>query len=149
MSQAKLAASLQQFGVHGAYATTIAKIESGERAVQVDELRGLAEIFGVSADTLIGRRSDSTDLAWAMSKLTSGAQKIATEVHGLHDRLVREAEDVRCARGPGDGPARSLLDAVSDARQALLSAEDALLALATEFPLPGMSLERAESTPAP
>lgn len=148
MSQRRLSRELTRRGVAGLYPATIAKIESGARAVQVDELRALADIFGITTDTLIGRRSDNTDLAWAMGKLTSSAQKIAIEVHGLHDKLEREAQDVRMAMRETAGQTRALLDAVTEARSALLTAEDCLISLAGEFPLPGVSLERAESTPA-
>jgi transcriptional regulator with XRE-family HTH domain len=65
------------------HASTIAKIETGKRAVHIDELDIFADIFGMSMDALVGRRGDSSDLAWAASKLTSNAQKMAGDLDAL------------------------------------------------------------------
>ena len=57
LSQAELAKMLNARGVP-AYPTTVAKIESGERSVKLDEIAAIADIFGVSIDTFIGRQSN-------------------------------------------------------------------------------------------
>ena len=69
--------------VRSMHTSTVAKIEAGTRAVHADELSAYADIFGVSVDALLGRTRDGTDLAWAVAKLTSSAQKTASEVHAL------------------------------------------------------------------
>lgn len=55
LSQSDLAKQLSAKGIHSIYATTVAKIESGERAVRIDEAAALADLFGVSTDALMGR----------------------------------------------------------------------------------------------
>ena len=39
------------------HATTIAKIEAGSRSVRINEAVGIADLFEVSLDTLLGRKS--------------------------------------------------------------------------------------------
>src|ERR1700742_3389366 len=77
-SQAELAQALVTRGMIG-HTSTIAKIELGLRGVRIDELCAFADLFGMSVDTLLGR-GGTNDLAWAISKLTGNAQKIAVEI---------------------------------------------------------------------
>jgi transcriptional regulator with XRE-family HTH domain len=57
-----MAAMAELLGAKGitAYPSTIAKIEAGTRAVQIDELVAYAEIFDVSTDLLLGHTSTGT-----------------------------------------------------------------------------------------
>lgn len=55
LSQADVAKRLGDMGVDGIYATTIAKMENGERAVRVDEAAAIADLFETSVDVLTGR----------------------------------------------------------------------------------------------
>ena len=57
---------LQNRGFEHIYSTTVAKIESGERAVRIDEAAALADLFDVSVDALLGRNVERTgNLAYA------------------------------------------------------------------------------------
>jgi transcriptional regulator with XRE-family HTH domain len=55
-SQAHLAKLLSARGL-SVYATTIAKVEAGERGATIDEIVAVADVFGVSVDALVGRSS--------------------------------------------------------------------------------------------
>lgn len=133
-SQSELAAKVSA----GCYASTIAKIEAGSRAVRIDEIDAISDIFGISVDVLIGRTGRTADLAWAMSKLTSNAQKYATEILGLRQRLAGDVEDVLAlvnSREIGER-IRESLDAVQAASQLLVATEVTLNTLANQFPIP-------------
>ena len=54
-SQPHFAELLEAQGVTPMHATTVAKIESGKRSVRVVEALGMAEVFDVSIDSLMGR----------------------------------------------------------------------------------------------
>ena len=88
------------------YISTIGKLEAGVRGVRADELAVLADIFGTSVDALIGRKSSGGDLMWAVSKLTSAAQKSLSEVNDLASRLAS------AATRPAATAARSTVSAV-------------------------------------
>ena len=51
-SQSDVAKMLSDKGIDGIYPTTIAKIEAGDRAVRIDELLAIADLFEVSLDGL-------------------------------------------------------------------------------------------------
>jgi transcriptional regulator with XRE-family HTH domain len=59
LTLATLAKLLQDKGL-SVHATTIAKIEYGERPAKLDEAVAVADVFGVSLDALIGRRRSRT-----------------------------------------------------------------------------------------
>jgi transcriptional regulator with XRE-family HTH domain len=75
LSLAALAQLLQDKGL-SVHATTIAKIEYGERPAKLDEAAALADVFGVSLDALIGRRrgrsGDKSLPLHALAKRTAG-----------------------------------------------------------------------------
>jgi transcriptional regulator with XRE-family HTH domain len=134
-SQARFATKVSERGLV-IHPSTIAKIEMGKRAVHVDELSTFADIFGTSIDALVGRRGASTDLAWAASKLTSNAQKMATDLDALRTRLRGAYDDVRAAVGPGGEAVDNLLEHAGSAILQLSTAQDWLNRLANQFPLP-------------
>lgn len=116
--------------------TTVAKIESGARGVRLDFVCAVADIFGVSVDALLGRSGRSGDLAWMASKLTSNAQKIATEIDTLRHRLYSEYDEIWAALGrDSDNP---LLEVGGTALSRLTEASNALNDLARQFPLPSV-----------
>jgi hypothetical protein len=117
------------------YPSTIAKIEAGKRAVQVNELSVYADLFGTSIDTLVGRAN--SDLAWAVSKLTSNAQKMAADIEGLSRRLRSEFDDVRATVGVGGEAVDELFAVAGSTILQLVVAQDWLNKLANQFPLPG------------
>jgi transcriptional regulator with XRE-family HTH domain len=97
-SQDELAARLGDrrlpYGLDYFHRSAIAKIEAGTRSVRPEELAAFADLFRTSIDALLGRSPGGSDLAWAVSKLTSSAQKMAGEVSGIRARLMNDAQDV-------------------------------------------------------
>lgn len=121
-----------------AYGTTIAKLEAGDRAVQLDELVALANIFGVSLDALVGRGHNGSDLVWAVSKLTSVAQKSAAEIATLNQRVAGELQDVRhYSQYDRYASVDGMIATAIVACEAMTTAHDRLMLLADAFPLPG------------
>ena len=121
--------------VRSMHTSTVAKIEAGTRAVHADELSAYADIFGVSVDALLGRTRDGTDLAWAVAKLTSSAQKTASEVHALYDRINADLEDVAYYAADSTA-ADNVMEMTGEALARLRSCEVVLNELADQFPIP-------------
>jgi transcriptional regulator with XRE-family HTH domain len=74
------------------YATTIAKIEAGDRAVGIAEAVAIAELFEVPLDSLLGRKPRAErDLTYALSALLDAVFTSRTELQrnarSLRDRL--------------------------------------------------------------
>lgn len=133
-SQAALAAAVRRRGLL-CHETTIAKIEAGSRAVRVDELTVLSEIFTVSIDMLVGRNR-SGELAWAAGNLTAAAQKMATEIDAMRSRLASDRDDLVQARTIGGSAVDNLLERAVTSIRALAGARDCLNGLADQFPIP-------------
>lgn len=130
-------ALVDMLAVRGVYVhpTTLAKVETGDRGVRLDMLWALADIFGVSIDTLIGRGGHSSDLAWAASKLTSNAQKAAGDIAAIAHRLQGEYDEVWSMLGQ-HGRRGPLVMSGAAALAHLRQAREALNKLAGQFPLP-------------
>jgi transcriptional regulator with XRE-family HTH domain len=113
-SQALMAKLLSHKGL-AIYATTIAKIESGERAMRVDELVAVAQLFGISLDTLVGHRGDRgndkesqvTALAdtamrslWQIGSTESALRAALADLDGFtldrHDKTLRDGCEAAC-----------------------------------------------------
>ena len=145
-SQAELTHRISNHGVVGWYPSTVAKIEAGDRSVYVHELLAFADLFGVTVDTLLGRRPDVSDVLWATSRLSSNAAKMAADISGLQQRV---GDDLRELINFADRERKresiqSPIDLAAQAVARLAQAHEALTALASEFPLPGMKLERSQ-----
>ena len=54
-SQAEMAKILSDKGLRPMHPTTVAKIEAGDRSVRINEAVGMADLFEVSMDSLLGR----------------------------------------------------------------------------------------------
>ncbi|MCW2652034.1 MAG: hypothetical protein JWR32_3010 [Mycobacterium sp.] len=86
-SQAYLAKLLSDRGIT-AYATTIAKVEAGERAARIDELVTIADIFGVSVDALLGHSVErSDDKPLVLNALIDTAQHAQWRVRSIEAEL--------------------------------------------------------------
>lgn len=122
------------------YPSTIAKIESGERDVRINELYAFADLFEVSTDVLLGRHGNSTDVVWAMSRLTTNAQRIVADLSAIRTRLSGDLEDMRtyAKRERREGAVEKLGDLATDALGDLESAQERVSAVAGQFPLPGV-----------
>lgn len=99
-SQAELAKLLRRKGLESVYATTIAKIESGDRAVRINEAEALADLFELSIDALLGRTAPKTDVRYAARALHDAVEQTAWQLEvieaGVRDRLA----DLEAFPGP-------------------------------------------------
>jgi transcriptional regulator with XRE-family HTH domain len=87
-SQADLAELLQGRGLEHIYSTTVAKIESGERAVRIDEATAIADLFEVSVDSLLGRNVErGSDLAYTLRFVLDVARRSAQQTAAIADAL--------------------------------------------------------------
>lgn len=136
-SQSHLAKQAMAAGTGSMHPATIAKIEAGDRGVQIDEAVAFANIFGVSVDALVGRVSHSGDLMWAISKLTGVAHKSIPEIDIINQRIVGELKDVceyaQYERRSIDG----VIQSAAVVCERLSATHEALTQLADQFPLPG------------
>lgn len=80
-SQADMAKMLSDKGIQPMHPTTVAKIEAGDRSVRINEALGIADLFEVSVDSLLGRKHLTQD--------EELAQRLR-ELHGLADRYISE-----------------------------------------------------------
>jgi transcriptional regulator with XRE-family HTH domain len=93
-SQADVAQMLSDKGIP-AYPTTIAKIEAGDRAVKIDEATGIADLFGVSLDRLLGRNLDPNgDLIYTLRGLLGAAQEASSHVAAFEAVLRDRAAEL-------------------------------------------------------
>ena len=80
--------------------TTAAKVENGQRSVRVDEAAMIADLFGVSLDVLLGRKTNlRTDVAYILSGMQRDASKAAHEIGGLLDDIEDWFMELEAARG--------------------------------------------------
>ena len=91
-SQADVSKMLRDKGIDSMYPTTVAKVESGERAVRMVEAAAFADLFGVSVDWLLGRDiGPQQDLVFTLQAASQTAQQAAPLVTsieaGLRDRV--------------------------------------------------------------
>jgi transcriptional regulator with XRE-family HTH domain len=94
-SQEDLAKMLLDRRIEGVYPSTIAKVEAGDRAVRIDELTAIADVFGVSVDTLLGRKAKSRrDLRYLLDALTDAVFLSRTELHRTANTLQDRLEDI-------------------------------------------------------
>lgn len=141
-SQAELANMLSDKGIHGIYPTTVAKLESGDRAIRVDELAAIADLFSVSVDALLGRNPASGDLVWVMSQLNDLARRSAKSVEDLKETITDLLEDVEfyATAGAEKVPVDEIVKATRSALEALETARIALGHVANHQNNPGVKV---------
>jgi transcriptional regulator with XRE-family HTH domain len=87
-SQADLAELLQGRGLGHIYPTTVAKIESGERAVRIDEATAIADLLKVSVDALLGRNVErGSNLAYTLRSVLNIARQSSQQTAAIADAL--------------------------------------------------------------
>jgi transcriptional regulator with XRE-family HTH domain len=120
-SQADLAELLQGRGLGHIYPTTVAKIESGERAVRIDEATAIADLFEVSVDALLGRNVErGSDLAYTLRAVQNIARQSAQQTTAIADSLSDSLVDLDALEFNG----REVLEKdVMRARRALREAQ--------------------------
>ncbi|MGO8853693.1 MAG: helix-turn-helix domain-containing protein [Mycobacterium sp.] len=128
-SQEELAKRLTENGIP-VYSSTIAKIESLKkpRAVRLGEAAGIADLFGISLDGLLGRHAGpGSDLWFALRALADSSQRSAIEVMGIATAMRDRLVDLIIYEFDG----RDLLTSEGNrAAGALLEATEALMKLA-------------------
>lgn len=87
-SRADLSKRLQDKGLEHLYASTVAKIEYGERPVRIDEATAIADLFEVSVDTLLGRSvAPKNDKMYVFKALLDSAQQASWQVSSIESTL--------------------------------------------------------------
>ncbi|WP_422742151.1 helix-turn-helix transcriptional regulator [Mycobacterium sp. WMMD1722] len=125
-SQAEMAKRLSDNGID-LHPTTIHKIEKGDRTVRVDEAVGIAELFGVSLDALLGRKaSRDDDLLYALRSVLETAQHSAWQVQTAETTMRERAGELAALGGQDDLIAKcdSACVALGEAAQALAAVQE-------------------------
>ena len=124
-SQAEMAKMLRDQGIQPMHWTTIAKIEKGERSVRIDEAAGIADLFGISVDTLLGRRAKpKSDLVHTLTNVVDTGYRASMQIHEMRSAIADRVTDLSVFDGCGD-----LVAGCERARALLMSADDALTTL--------------------
>jgi transcriptional regulator with XRE-family HTH domain len=143
-SQAHVAQLLSDKGL-AVYPTTVAKIEAGERAVRVDELVALANIFGVSVDALLGhsvQRARAGDKGLTFNALARLVQHTVGQAESLEatlrDRLADLdsfdlRKDERATQAECEHACDALGDVVAAARKAASRLQRIQKRMVTDF----------------
>jgi hypothetical protein len=106
-----------------AHPTTIAKIETGERVVRIEELSALADMLDLSVDTLIGhKRRPGGDLAYAQRALRDTVEHTARVVTEQLVRIGSATVDLDIA--DHDSQCAELRASTDDLVHALLNAKE-------------------------
>ncbi|MEN4477723.1 helix-turn-helix transcriptional regulator [Mycolicibacterium cosmeticum] len=108
--------------------TVLAKIEKGARSVRIVEAAVIADLLGVSLDSLLGRRSGvANEVADIVANLKTTAGKAVMDIAGLHNAIQGWFTDL----GDLDFAERPELErAGGSALKALVDAQDALYGIA-------------------
>jgi transcriptional regulator with XRE-family HTH domain len=95
-SQLQMAKLLSDNGIPMMHPTTIAKIEAGDRAVRIDEAAGIADLFGVSLDSLLDRRAglEEDEFTYRLRALRDTAAKHLLEVGVIANAVSERLTDV-------------------------------------------------------
>ena len=98
-------------GIKGIYPTTVAKIESGERAVRIDEATALADLFEVSLDALVGRKQNSQEdeLAYLLRLLRDTARDSSQQVGATMDAIREQLEELQIAGASSRRSSRAMV----------------------------------------
>jgi len=87
-SQSQMAKLLSDNKIPMIHASTIAKIEAGSRPTRIDEAIGIADLFGISLDALLGREGMEDEAAHSMTLLADEAAQLIPEVVQIRERLT-------------------------------------------------------------
>jgi transcriptional regulator with XRE-family HTH domain len=133
MTQEQLAKALEAKDIH-LHAATIAKIErdaegykTKPRSVRIDEASAIADVFGISVDTMLGRRArPESDRVYILAMVADTALRSATQIIDMSDAVRDRIADL----GPPDEGLTAREDLIAGcerARDALDVASDALV----------------------
>ena len=81
----------QQEAAHkiGIARTTLVAIEKGQRRIRIDELRGLAKLYGVSVNSLLRQEAVHVELAPRFRKLSGAVDNAVDEAAEIISRLAK------------------------------------------------------------
>ena len=130
-SQEQLAKLLSRKGFPF-YASTIAKIEAGDRSVGIAEAVAVAEVFEIPLDSLLGRKPRAErDLEYALGALMDAVYTSRTELHRTARSLRDRLEDIPSDFAELDtlaGHGREVFGHLETAREVLVKLENQLIA---------------------
>ena len=88
-SQANMAKMLSDKGIHPMHPTTVAKIEAGDRSVRINEAVGIADLFEVSVDSLLGRKPgpQRNELTYLLRALRQSSQQVWASLETIRELL--------------------------------------------------------------
>ncbi len=104
-SQAQVSQSLKSKGIDNMHSTTVAKIESGEREVKLDEAAAIADLFEMSLDALVARGSTKRrddEFTFYLRRLRDNARQRAGQVADLSWSITGDLGDVGLDGVPDD-----------------------------------------------
>lgn len=104
-SQAEVAKKLRAKGIDAMYPTTIAKIESGDREVKLDEATAIADLLEMSLDELVARDSrkrQEDEVTYYLRQLRDNARQRAGQVADLALTIDGDVANVSIGGVPDD-----------------------------------------------
>ena len=104
-SQADVAKKLIAKGIDKIHPTTVAKIESGDREVKLDEATAIADLFDMSLDVLVARHSTERredELTYYLRQLRDNARRHASQVGALVWAVAGDVTNVSLDGVPDD-----------------------------------------------
>jgi hypothetical protein len=112
-------------GIDSMHPTTIAKIEAGDREVKLDEAEALADLYGMSLDTMMGKGlPDESSLTFALMNASSYAalsSRRATEARHTATDLDEILEDMENRFGSSE-----VLELIRSGREAARHLDSAI-----------------------
>lgn len=95
-SQAEMARMLSDNGVEPMHPTTVAKIESGQRSVRINEAVGIAELFEASVDSLLGRKPGAqiNELEYSLRLLRDTARQSSQQIFTAMETIREQLDDL-------------------------------------------------------
>jgi transcriptional regulator with XRE-family HTH domain len=134
LSQAAMAKLLADRGVHPMHPTTLAKIETGERSVRLNEAVEIAELFEMSLDSLLGRATANPgdELVSTLRTALDTAAMLTSTLAAVRATFYDPFTDLAALEFPGR---EQLEEHVRAAGAALVMASNELAMIAA-FPLP-------------
>jgi hypothetical protein len=126
-----MAKMLADRGVQPMHPTTVAKIEAGDRSVRINEAMEIAELFGVSMDTLLGR-TIAADPVEELQTVIVVAETLWSKVYAIRQVFCDRVGDLTALDFEGR---EELQEQVETAREAIETATN-MLALIASFPRP-------------
>src|SRR6185312_5282971 len=101
-SQADMAKMLSDRGIHPMHPTTVAKIEAGDRSVRITEAVGIADLFEVSVDSLLGRKpgAQRSEQTYLLRALRQSSDQVWAALETIRELLEELPAEFDGADGP-------------------------------------------------